>query len=645
MPKAIDLSDVSETGVPRKPAALTCPEPQLLLLQAAVTTRLEQALKLSCLSERLLDLSRTGISAATVIFALEQCAPYFVTCAAAHASSSSVGPLSLLAESLEDKIQGLSLSHNPQIGPSGIKALLNALTRFVFASCSSSLTGCVPSLPPVGRHCLQVLDLYNVGLTDQSVPDLLLCMERGAPVLSKLKIGDNHITAAGMQLMLLRPGAFHHVQQIHLGGNPLMDEGVRFFAMLLVSMPCLTNIGLRDVCCHDSGLSHIFDSLLVRHRQMCSAAAVAASLEMPRTSLAELQLRGNSITHVSTMEKLCLCFREGAMDSLVALDIANCKAPDMAMARLYACLSSCTAASSAASSFSSSFASSVKSSPALLALREVDFCGNSSGQISAEPLKYLLESVTTTIVSLNLAQNPASGAGWMSVALQGLAGNKTISNLCLSQNSFPSSLPHGAASAAAIAQALSLTTCQLCMLDITGCNIGPAGMSQIFLALSANNARTKVFLMAGNAGGMDCVGALIDMITHNSHITTLHFQDNNIPVEGMVAVTNAIVARNWTLRQLSFGGQSAMANGITPCIRQELNQAMGRNKRRWEEEKLLRWPSSHLLQQQKGVPTAATTTIITAAAPDGEEPRCSFFAQRTSLWDMPDLFAGVRASW
>ena len=543
-----------------------------------LNTRLFQALKHSCQAERLLDLSRIGITSQWTNIVVRDIAPHFLL---ADDEIPTGGDL---------KITGLSFSHNPNLGPQGSVTLLACLQRLIFEA--------------PHRHCLQALDLYNIGIADHCVPTLLDCIERGSPILSKIKIGDNAITAAGMWHLVQRHAALSSVQQLHLGGNPLLDQGIQHLASLVGKMPLLSNIGIRDVKCSDLGLGSLFEALASRHTQFPDWARIT-----------EIQLRGNQARLPSTVEKLAQCFQMGAFENLSVLDFAGCQAPDGGMAQLYATLSK---------------------SLRIASLREADFSGNVLGPLGCVGLSSLLSSETCGIVSLNLSCQMQSSSAQFGTALGGLSRNSSISNLCLAGNDL-----RGSASAA-LATALSIPNCGILALDISGCSIGPEGMSLIFRALAKDTARTKVLEAANNFSGLQSVSALLEMLAKNTHLSKLHIQDNAIPLdEGMSRVADVIEGANFTLRQMSFGGQSSAANGLTPNLRQQINCVLLRNKNCWEATKAERARQCRALDEASPPRAAPPHASLFSPQSSVGSPQCGNerrVVMLSSLWDTPLLF-------
>jgi Ran GTPase-activating protein (RanGAP) involved in mRNA processing and transport len=605
-------------------------------LAATVEHRLNQTLRLSCQQDRaadlrLLDLSRIGMTSASTAAIIRQIAEYFALPTPEPAQHSGTAPTAL-HESSVLKIHGLSVSHNPNIGPHGAKCLFLSLTQLVFEApgSSSSVALCLP------RHSLQVLDLYNIGLTDACIPDLLTCIESSAPTLTKIKLGDNSVTARGVLAMVHRPAALRHIQQLHLGGNPLHDEGVQYLAALLVAMRSVTNVGIREVKCSDKGLKAVFEAILHRHEHSCSTDGGSWF------ALQELQVRGNEMLLPATAAKLSACFSSGAFSCLTVLDMAGCRCPDDGMANIYMTLAHTSHSQHQGNLAGASLLS--PSEKAFPQLREADLSGNALGPRAASALRQVLIR-NTSLSSLSLSDCIDSSAACFADALDGLRFNTTVCNICLARND----IQLGAS--LAIAAALQSRSCPVLSLDVTDCNIGSAGICAIFAALSSNTARTKVLQASGNLAGSESVDALVAMLAANTHLTKIHFQDNLIPLAGMTRIAEEIERANATVRQLCFGGQSPAANGLTAAVRNKINQALERNKQLWSTGRAWRSLSLNSLSASGSQSVGMTATVLenNGSPPTGTKD-VSYFssaAQQSakapvtvleSLWDLPTLF-------
>eukprot|EP00658_Telonema_sp_P-2_P051942 TRINITY_DN4005_c0_g1_i7.p1 TRINITY_DN4005_c0_g1~~TRINITY_DN4005_c0_g1_i7.p1 ORF type:complete len:582 (-),score=144.49 TRINITY_DN4005_c0_g1_i7:108-1853(-) len=457
-------------------------------------------------------------------------------------TAASVAQLALAELSRYTAIDVLVLSCN-SLGDSGLQIFLSVL---------SSVIGSISSL-----------EMFDVGMSDVFVPALLKLLHR-YPKVSRLKIGDNHITHTGMAILAGNNGAAFPstLTQLHLGGNVLGDEGVYHLSQAL-KQPSnnVAFLGLRNVGMTVVGLSYLADA--VAHTP---------------SRLTELQLRDNdftgSISELSCIVSFC--------SALSLLDVSNTNLTNDALLPLLHTLT----------------ADPTHMKELILSKNEFD------RKTSVAVRAYLL-SYQCRLSSLDVSKMSTRHISNLFIPLlEGIIGNKSVTSLNLSGNCLEG--PAGEAAALAVGRKLRLHT-----LNLAGCSLGPSEMSNLFDALASNISQLKSLAVSNNLGGEDCIPSLCRLMSFNTHLTKLEFQDNNITsVESMMEVGTALLNGSTSMRNCRFGGQSATANVASPAIRLLFKDALapGRANRTalsylkhnhpkafWESN----WPTNQQQQQQE----------------------------------------------
>lgn len=149
----------------------------------------------------------------------------------------------------------------------------------------------------------------------------------GIPTLHRLKVGDNRLTAVGARIIAEALRQVHpKFIQLHIGGNPIGDEGVRD-----ICDACVTNkvevLGLRDISFSVKGWE-----------------AVGRLVSANTACVKEIQLKGNPLTieNVEALARGCQSVTSPEI-KLVTLGINNCAIHPESAEKLFGILSNANA--------------------------------------------------------------------------------------------------------------------------------------------------------------------------------------------------------------------------------------------------------------------------------------------------------------
>lgn len=369
------------------------------------------------------------------------------------------------------------------------------------------------------------LEMFEVGMTDASIP-MLASLLLANPNITRLKIGDNKITSVGMRLFAgLHGEKLPGLSQLHLGGNPIGDEGIVYLARAIARQSTRIGfLGLRNVEMTRKGL-----------------ALLAAAFDENPTHLTELQVRDNNLSEATNeLASVVRC-----CTSLSMLDAGNANLEEAPLLFLLEALAATPSS-----------------------LKELVLSKNMFTRRVAEGLRRYLLSFNCHVATLDLCKMESMESEPLipsdfSPIFEGVYGNRSLTGLNVSGNALC-----GHVAALCLGQPLRLHT-----LALSGCLIDSVGMSAIFDALASNVCALKTLLISNNLGGDGCVESLCRLLTFNTHLSKFEFQDNNIRSH-MMQVGLAFQMGPTPLRNCRFGGQSSTANLVNPAGRQLFKDAL-----------------------------------------------------------------------
>jgi Ran GTPase-activating protein (RanGAP) involved in mRNA processing and transport len=169
-------------------------------------------------------------------------------------------------------------------------------------------------------------------------------------------------------------------------------------------------------------------------------------------------------------------------------------------------------------------------------LRGLNLAGNDLGAEGAEALARLLCNDRVDLECIDLSGNEVGDAGMLHLS-KGLEYNTRLLRLRLCNNSI------GPVGAARLGQALACcqTTSMLEMLDLSGNMLSDEGVIRLCEGLR-NNRHLKKLSLANNAVGPQGAGALVGLLTASLNLQHLSLEENPLDVAGVVTLTSGLRA-------------------------------------------------------------------------------------------------------
>eukprot|EP00667_Euglena_gracilis_P005295 EG_transcript_5332 len=407
------------------------------------------------------------------------------------------------------------------------------------------------------------LELLGNRMTEKSGQKLMEVLKRNT--LSRLKVGDNRLCAAGVRVLSRGLVANTALTQLHLGGNKMGDSGLIALVSALTNNRSLTSLGLRDNNVGPDGME-----------------ALAQFLAHPQCPFLELQVKGNRIADLGA------CHLARAIETNTSLRVLEVQ-------------SNCIGAKGCVA-----LCHSLVHNTSIYAINMND---NQVCDGGAVALGALLQE-NDTITTLGISKNHVAAAGAVALATA-LQVNHSLTGLDLGTNQI------GDDGVTAVASAISQST-SLVSIDLHSNEVHFEGMVALTEALAQNRVLRHVDVGSNysrNAGAF----AWARLMEANAVITRLCLTDNEIGHVGGEALRQAMV-KNTTLRNFCFGGQSTqhpVANHISSATRRAINAAINRNKALYSEQlRLLDADGESLLQQSRAMEKHLVNSYRNRPLPD-----------------------------
>ena len=385
---------------------------------------------------------------------------------------------------------------------------------------------------------VQSVELLGNGLTDASAPHIVR-MITSLPV-QRLKVGDNAFSHVGAGIIADALKESHAgFLQLHIGGNPIGDEGVR-----VLCEACLTSrvevLGLRDVAFGTGGWEAL-------------GTVVASST----TGVHDFQLRGNALSPANAAA-LAVGIRSAALGTnhaykLTVLSVGNCSIDGPASEALFGVLDRAHN------------------------LVQIDLSNNPFGDEGLVHLvAWLAAGHRNHLQWLSLQKAGITAAGIHSMT-KGSRCDTVIAALKYLDLSLNNLAEGGAAAVATIIQwgmVLERINLRRCMLA------GPR-LSEICSAVNHHPTLREIDF-ASNFSGSENAKHWADIIYATSTLEHLVLTDNAFSAEDTEGIVQSLVTGTGrSLSVLQLGGQShvpPLGNAITPQIISKLNEALSRNR-------------------------------------------------------------------
>eukprot|EP00668_Euglena_longa_P007072 GGOE01008445.1.p1 GENE.GGOE01008445.1~~GGOE01008445.1.p1 ORF type:complete len:860 (+),score=127.55 GGOE01008445.1:129-2708(+) len=452
--------------------------------------------------------------------------------------SPSVSFLNQFRESLEKKkpLQRISVTHGScgdgQVAP--VIAVLKqapAISDIALNYIDLTDEGCCQLLSFLSKHTfVSSLELFGNRIGNFScalIPPLL-----NLQTLTRLKLGDNTISASGARYIAEGLKNQNSLIQLHLGGNNIGDEGLIALVEALQSNSTLTSLGIRD-----NGIGALGIKALVQ--LLCQDDCV----------LSEVQLKGNAIGDEGAEFLACAMLRNRTMRVLEVQ--ANNVGPRGAAVLCNALHNN-------------------------MVVHAINFNDNALSDEGAEAVAALLMN-NTCITTVGISGNSIEKRGTNAIA-RALACNVTLTGIDLGNNRL------GNSGIITLANVLKDQNSTLMSLDVHLNNMNLQGVFALTQALLVNTSLRHLDC-GSNYSRNQGAHAWAKVIRKSASLTRLCLTDNEIGREGGESLLQAM-RFNTTLRNFQFGGQSQMhplANRITPATRRAINGIVARNKHIWEE--------------------------------------------------------------
>jgi hypothetical protein len=546
-------------------------------------------------------------------------------------------------------LRALSVSHN-NLGDNGVVRLVRLAlspshSKFLSISC---------------------LDLFCVGLTDGGISKLIALLEGQESRITRLKLGDNLITGAGLCFIaesLHR--SLRSLCQLHIGGNPITAPGVVALAKAYTTAPHnLQILGLRDLQKSSADgdaevlLGFAFELLLaalaqprVVHHQGSDFNAQLSDCR----GLVELQLRGTMLTNVAVrnlahgFQSCCGPNALVPFENLEALDLTSCGLCE----------------DSAAFLLGQIYFDTGRARCKPLRLRELFLQGNRVGFASCVLLGKILgggsypvlaKQIVCPLATLEMSNNELSSADICAFFLSWAdgAGDCCLNALHLSGNVL------GADAVDALVRILKLQhdnaapvlrhtadvprRVLLTSLTLQSCSIDAHAAERLFAGITTFPGRFRVLEMPQNRCGNASVPSLCGLLQQNTSLSKLFLQDNHITSLEAMHLVVAALETNTTLRCVSFGGQSEHANNVSIDMRKRIMLVSERNKKSYIAQRNQQNRSRHrqceMCVDEESTIGFPNVELTTAGRGDTQLPPAvyppSFF---TSPWDLPHVFS------
>jgi len=435
----------------------------------------------------------------------------------------------------EVALQRISITHgnygDGQIAPviAALK-LSPSITDLALNYIDLTDSGCTELLTFLSRHrSVTSLELFGNRIGNPScslVPSLL-----GLQALTRLKLGDNSITAAGARCIAEGLAEQHSLIQLHLGGNNIGDDGLIAIVKALWNNTTLTSLGIRDNGIGASGIN-----------------ALVQLLCLPKCVLSEVQLKGNAIGDEGA-EYLAQAMAMNRTMRVLEVQ-ANGVGPRGAAVLCNALHNNMT-------------------------VHAINFNDNALNDEGAEAVAALLMN-NSSITTVGISGNSIEKRGTSAIA-KALACNTSLTGIDLGNNRL------GNAGVILLANVLRDQNQSLMSLDVHMNNVNLQGYFALTQALLVNTS-LKHLDCGSNYARNQGAHAWAKVLRKSTTLTRLCLTDNEIGREGGESLLQAMKF-NAALRNFQFGGQSQvhpLANRIAPVSRRAINNIISRNKRVWK---------------------------------------------------------------
>jgi len=350
--------------------------------------------------------------------------------------------------------------------------------------------------------------------------------------LTRLKLGDNNISAEGASYIAQGLSNQRSLIQLHLGGNKIGDQGLVSIVEALRINSTLTSLGIRDNSVGPKGIQALVDLL-------CFDGCV----------LSEVQLKGNAIGDEGAEYLASAMYKNKTMR---VLEVQSNGVGAQGAAILCRALHDNTT------------------------VHAVNFNDNVLYDIGAEAVAALLVN-NMHITTVGLSGNGIDRRGTAAIA-EALAHNTVLTGIDLGNNQL------GNAGVMMLSDVLRNHNSTLMSLDIHLNSMNLQGVQALTSALLINTSLRHLDC-GSNYSRNQGAHAWAEVIANSTVLTRLCLTDNEIGREGGKALLDAMRVNN-TLRNFQFGGQSQVhpvANRIAPETRRAINNIVARNKHTWEE--------------------------------------------------------------